>query len=315
MSSCKPTLPDGSAIHPMIECVINVSEGRRKQTVAAIRNAIESTPDAFLLDVHQDWDHHRAVFSFIGNASSVFEAASSAVSEAIGRIDLRSHQGVHPRLGAVDVVPFVPLQGISMQACVARARRFGEKVSRAFDIPIFLYEKAASTPGHESLPKIRRKGSEEVLLRPDFGPSRLHPTAGAVVIGVRSHLIAFNVFLDSTDGGAAREVAARVRASSGGLSGLRALGFFLVKRNQAQVSMNLTDYGRTSLGKVFRRVEQEAHRLGLAVASTEVVGLVPRTSMARVDVKTLRLENRNDFILENRIQEALLQHKESNRLV
>ena len=302
--------PDRSATHPLVECVMNVSEGRRHQTLTTIRKAIESTPDVFLLDVHSDWDHHRAVFSFIGNSTSVFKAASSAVSVAIERIDLRRHQGVHPRLGAVDVVPFVPLQGISMQACVARVRGFAEQVSRAFQTPVFLYEKAASRLDHESLPKIRQKGNQEV--RPDFGPSRLHPTAGAVVIGARSHLIAFNVFLDSVDGGAAREIAARVRESSGGLPGVRALGLFLAKRSQAQVSMNLTDYGRTSLGEVFERVEREAQKRGLKVDSAEIVGLVPRAALAGLATKELRLENENDFILENRVQQALPQTGRSN---
>lgn len=306
----------------MVECVMNVSEGRCQQTLSAIGGMIESTRGAFLLDVHQDWDHHRAVFSFMGDPSSVLGAAFSVISEAVKRIDLRCHRGVHPRSGAVDVVPFVPLQGISTEECVKRVHRFAREVARALEIPVYLYEKAALRAGWENLPQIRRKrleqfrqsGGDDVTLHPDFGPVRPHPSAGVTIMGVRRHLIAFNVFLDSKDVSAARRIAAWVRESGGGLVGVRALGFFLSKRGQAQVSMNLTDYRKSPLVKVFKCVRQEAHRLGLAVTSSEIVGLAPRAALGEGGPEILRLENQDSCILEDRIREVLQGQEYSERM-
>lgn len=293
---------------------MNVSEGRDSAKLQAIAAEVEGAAESYLLSFAPDRDHHRAVYSFIGTPASILSATFAAIQKAVDLIDLGNHRGVHPRIGAVDVVPFVPLKGVSMLKCVELARQLGKKVARELQIPVYLYERAALRPEHRSLSQIR-KGEFELLVhqvvvdpsrRPDFGPLRLHPSAGAMAIGARDLLIAFNIYLNASEAGVAKEIAGRIRETSGGLPGVRALGFLLPNRNQAQVSTNVTNYLQTPLLTVYERVCDEASRLGCQVVSSEVIGLVPREALPNSVPKRLRLENFHPgLVLENRISEVL----------
>ncbi len=297
----------------IIECVMNVSEGKDSAKLQAIAAEIEGAAESYLLSCAPDGDHHRAVYSFIGTPVSILAATFAAIHKAVDLIDLGNHRGVHPRIGAVDVVPFVPLKGVSMQKCVELARRLGKKVAHKLQIPVYLYERAALRPERRSLSQIR-KGGFELLLhqvvdpsrRPDFGPLRLHPSAGATVIGARDPLIAFNIYLNASEAGVAKKIAARIRETSRGLPGVRALGFLLPSRNQAQVSTNVTNYRQTPLLAVYEKVCEEASRLGYQVVSSEVIGLVPREALPNSVLRHLRLENFHPgLVLESRISEVL----------
>ncbi len=300
--------------HPIVECVMNVSEGRDAEKLQAIANEIEAVPDVFLLDEESDPDHHRSVFSFVGTPSAIFEATFAAVKKAVRLIDMRIHRGVHPRIGAVDVIPFVPLRKVSMKECVELACRLGKKISQVLQVPVYLYAEAASRPELEHLWVIRKgqlEGLREQIKsdasrKPDFGPNRLHPTAGATIVGARRPLIAFNVYLNTSDVALARKIAAAIRGRAGGLSGVRALGFYIQHKALAQVSMNVTDYHETSLLKVFKRVRKEARRLQTEVVSSEIIGLVPRGAISELTIRTLHLENFHPGkLLENRIAEVM----------
>ena len=300
-----------------VESVMNVSEGRDLSRLQKIAQSIQAVPDAFLLDCHADADHHRSVFSAIGTPASVAEAALAAVEAAVGLIDLRKHKGVHPRIGAVDVLPFVPIRDVSMEECICIAHETGREIARRWEIPVYFYGEAALTPSRRSLAEIRRgqfEGlSKEILenprRRPDCGPSRLHPTAGAIAVGARIPLIAFNIYLDVPDPDPARQIAFRVREGGGGLPGIRALGLYLERRQGAQVSMNVTDYRTAGLVDVFNRVREEARRLGCDVASSEIVGLVPQDALPEDTVEHIHLEGfAASKVLENRIA-AALDHK------
>ncbi len=302
------------AAKQIFECVMNVSEGRDRIKLQAIAAEIQAVPDAYLLEYSADFDHHRSVFTFTGTCESIFEAAFAAIERVVTLIDLRIHRGVHPRLGAVDVVPFVPIQGVGLKDCAEIAHRLGAKVAKQLGVPVYLYEEAAICSERKTLPDIRRRGFEAVsreigtdlLRKPDFGSARLHPTAGATVIGARRPLIAFNLYLNTPDVGVARNIAARIRETRGGLPAVRSLGFYISRRNQAQVSVNLLDYRRNSLNKVYERVSEEAHRLNLDVLATEIIGLVPQEAMDRTDLSSLKLENFSPSrILEKRIGEVL----------
>lgn len=272
------------AVFPL-ECVPNVSEGRRPEVVARLAAAVSPVPGgggARLLGVSSDPDHNRTVLTLAGEEAGLHAALLALYETALAEIDLRQHQGVHPRVGAVDVVPFVPLGETPMEAAVAAAERLGAEVARRFDLPVYLYERAARHPGRTALADIRRGGFEGFPERiadpawvPDFGPARVHPTAGVTVIGARFFLIAFNVVLDTPDVAVARAIARKVRESGGGLPAVRAMGVYLASRGRAQVSMNLVDYRRTPVLLAFDRVRQEAAALGTRVVETEVVGLVP----------------------------------------
>ncbi len=286
-----------------LECVPNVSEGRRREVIARLARAA-AAPGVEILDQSSDPDHNRTVFTLAGEPEALHEGLLRLYEVATGEIDLRVQQGVHPRIGAVDVVPFVPLAGISMGEAVAAARRLGEAVGERFEIPVFLYEEAATRPERRSLAEIRRGGVEGLARRlaaepaaraPDFGPSSLHPSAGGTVIGARFFLVAFNAVLDTPDLGVAREVARAVRASNGGLAALRAIGVFLPSRGRAQVSMNLLDFRVTSLPAALARVEEEAGRRGARVAETELIGLIPEEARrqalaAGLDLPALRAD-------------------------
>jgi glutamate formiminotransferase len=274
------------ALVDRLECVPNVSEGRRPEVVARLAAAVDR-PGVRLLNVSSDPDHHRTVFTLAGTAESLHAALLALYEEALAAIDLTRHRGVHPRIGAVDVVPFVPLGATPMAAAVAAAERLAAAVAGRFDLPVYLYEEAARSAGRRALAAIRRGGFEGFAAKiadpewtPDFGPARLHPTAGATVIGARFFLLAFNAVLATADVEVARAVARRVRESGGGLPGLRAMGVHLASRGLAQVSMNLVDYRRTSLWAALERVRREAEALSTRVIETEIVGLVPEEAAA-----------------------------------
>ncbi|HEX9670894.1 MAG TPA: glutamate formimidoyltransferase, partial [Thermoanaerobaculia bacterium] len=272
---------------PWLECVPNVSEGRRPETVAALARAAASPAGVALLDVSSDPDHNRTVLTLAGEPGPLHAALLALYETALGEIDLTLQRGVHPRIGAVDVVPFVPLAGAEMADAVAAALRLAEAVAVRFDLPVYLYEEAARRPERRRLPDLRRGGFEGLPARladpawaPDFGPPRPHPTAGGTIVGARPFLIAFNVVLETDDPTVARRIAARVRErTAGGLPAVRAIGVYLESRRRAQVSMNLLDFRRTSLAAALARVRREAEALGTGIVGSEIVGLVPEAAV------------------------------------
>ena len=300
----------------IVECVPNFSEGRNLATIQALIDALASVPGVRLLDQTSDYDHHRSVMTVVGDIEDVVEAMFRAIRIATDLIDLRIHAGVHPRVGATDVVPFVPIKGISMRECVQAAKRLGHRVGTELDIPVFLYERAASHRDHAPLESVRRGGLEGLAFRmasdpdwtPDFGPTRPHETAGAMVIGARPPLIAFNVNLASTDLGLARSIARSIRQSNGGLRHLKAIGVELASRRLVQVAMNLTDYEVTPLHVAFKAVEAQANRHGVDIAGAEIVGLLPQAAITEPVRHALRLDRFDPAqILEARIDTALTQ--------
>lgn len=294
----------------MFECVPNVSEGRDQSTIDAIAEAVRSAGSVHLLNVHSDPDHNRSVFTYVSeSAEAIGEATLRLYEAAIPRIDLRIHHGAHPRVGAVDVVPFVPLEGTTMDECVAVAEKFGAEIARRFEVPVYLYEEAARHDYRRELPVIRSGGFEQFPHKitderwaPDFGPAQVHPTAGVSVVGARVPLIAFNMQLGTDRVDVARACARAVRGISGGLRFVRALPIELKSRGLVQVSMNLLDYRRTPIYRAFSVVKEEAERHGVAVVSSEIVGLVPAEAMYQVAEWHLRVSGfRRDIVLEERI--------------
>ena len=296
----------------LVESVPNVSEGRDRAAIEAMAAALQSGPTVRLLDVQSDPDHHRTVFTLVGDPDGVADAILRLFAAALPRIDLRLHRGEHPRMGAVDVVPFVPVRGVTMADCVALAWRVGREVWERFRVPVYLYEEAASRPERRDLAEIRRgefEGFADKILReewaPDFGERVLHPTAGATAIGAREFLIAFNVNLGTADLKVAKAIARAVRGSSGGLRYVKALGVALADRGIVQVSMNLTNYKKTPLARALDLVRSEAARYGVAVVGTEIVGLVPEEALFSAADHYLRLERFSpDQVLERRISSA-----------
>jgi len=279
----------------VIECVANVSEGRNAAVIEAIAAALRST-GAWLLNLHADADHHRSVFTLAGPSAAVEDAALVLATECVARIDLRQHTGVHPRMGALDVVPFVPLADASMVDCVGVARRVGARIAAELDVPVYLYGEAAVRPEGRSLSALRGRGLSALQERmngggfpPDFGPASPHPTAGATAVGARSVLIAYNVLLETADVTIARRIAAAVRESQGGLRGVQALGFFLATRGRAQVSMNLVGPRLPRVVDVFRRVSDLAETFGVSVRASEIVGLAPRAALEGASRENLLL--------------------------
>jgi glutamate formiminotransferase len=298
----------------MIECVPNVSEGRDPDTIEAIAAAVRSTTGVHLLNVHSDPDHNRSVFTYVSqSADAIIEATLHLYEVVIPRVDLRTHRGAHPRVGAVDVVPFIPLEGSTMSECVEIAKRAGEAIARRFAVPVFLYEHAASTDYRRELPVIRSGGFEQFAEKirdprwtPDFGAAAIHPSAGVSVVGARVPLIAFNMQLGTDRIDVANACARAVRGVSGGLRFVRALPIPLASRNIVQVSMNLLDYRRTPIHRAFSVVHEEAERHGVAVISSEIVGLVPAEALYQVAEWQLRVSGfRNDMVLEERIRLVL----------
>ena len=289
----------------IVECVPNVSEGRRGDAVDRMADAIRSVPDVRLLDRTSDVDHNRSVFTFAGAPEAVEAAAHALVDAALREIDLRTHQGEHPRIGAVDVVPFVPLAGTTMDECVAIAHRFGRAVAERHGMPVYFYARAASRPDRVRLPDIRKpqfEGLQDLMGTshvPDAGPARVHPTAGAMVTGARPPLIAFNIELATADVRVAKRIAKEIRESSGGLPAIQALGFELTDPPRAQVSMNLLDTSVTSLARVWHEVETRAAAAGVAVRRGELIGVMPLDAAVQVTADALRLEGLSrDRIIE-----------------
>jgi len=296
---------------PSLECVPNVSEGRRPEVVARLAAAASSPQSVQLLDVSSDPDHNRSVLTLAGEPEGLVQGLLALYEVALAEIDLRRHDGVHPRVGAVDVVPFVPLGDTPMAAAVAAAERLAPEVARRFDLPVYLYERAARVPGRSALAAIRKGQFEgfaaklqEPLWAPDFGPARVHPTAGVTVIGARFFLIAFNAVLDTPDVAVARAVARRVRESGGGLPAVRAMGVYLASRRRAQVSMNLVDFRRTPLLRVLERVRAEAAALGTRVVEGELIGLMPEEA-ARAAVRDALQLAGDPALIEDRLRLAL----------
>jgi len=296
----------------MIEVVPNVSEGRDPEAIADMAEAIRGVADVMLLHVTSDADHNRSVFTYASeNGSALIQATLALFEIAVERIDLRKHSGEHPRVGAVDVVPFVPLKGGAMAECVELARETGRLVAEQFQIPVYLYEEAAKDPQRRELPVIRSGGFEnfpkkmtDPKWKPDFGPAVVHPSAGVSIIGARVPLIAFNVQLDTDRLDIAEKIARAVRGVSGGLRFVRALPIHLHRRGIVQVSMNLLDYRKTPIHRAFNLVREEAARFGVDVLSTEIVGLVPEEALFAAAEWFLRIENFNSgIVLEKRIEE------------
>ena len=301
-----------------IECVPNFSEGRDRKKIEALVSAMSGGKGAWVLDVHSDADHNRSVITLAGEPESVAEAALRGVGKAMELIDLRGHRGEHPRIGATDVLPFVPIEGLTMENCVTFARRAGQEIWSRYKIPVYFYEEAALRPERKRLESVRSGEFEylrdEVLRNadrtPDIGGPALHPSAGAVALAARKFLIAYNVNLDTPDVSLAKKIARAIRASNGGLPHVKAIGVKLKGRNLAQVSMNLTDFEQTSIRRAFEAVRIEARRGGCSIHSSEIVGLVPRKALDPEDAADFQLE---DFspekkILETRLESTMNEH-------
>jgi glutamate formiminotransferase len=295
-----------------VECIPNVSEGRDRAKIEELAQVVRETPGVWLLDVDPDADHNRTVITFVGAPEGVEEAALSLVARAVESIDLTHHRGEHPRMGAVDVIPFVPID-IAMSECIELSRRVGQKIWERFQIPVYLYEESARRPERADLAQIRKGEFEgffekikEPEWAPDFGERRVHPTAGVMAVGARMPLIAFNVNLGTDNIEVAKRIAQAVRHSSGGLRYVKALGFKLEDRGIVPVSMNMTNYQKTPRHRVFVLIEREAERYGVPVVGSEIVGLVPREALYQAAEFFLRLEDFNrDQILEERIERAV----------
>ena len=291
----------------LVECVPNFSEGRDTAKVDAIVEAMK-LPGVYLLDREMDGDHNRCVITLAGEREAIEEAAIRGVGKAAELIDLTHHQGAHPRLGAADVVPFIPIDGVTLEDCVAMARHVGAEIWKRYQVPVYLYEAAAATPERRNLENVRRGQFEGIrdeiatnpARKPDFGEARLHPTAGAAIVGARKFLIAYNIFLNTPEVAVAKSIAKAMRFSSGGMRFVKASGFLV--RGLAQVSMNLTDFEQTPLHRVFELVKREAARYGVLPVSSEIVGLIPKRAVEQAAEWFLQLANfDSSLILENRL--------------
>jgi glutamate formiminotransferase len=288
----------------MIECVPNFSEGRNPHTIAALARIIGHLNGIAVLGFESDADHHRSVITFAGESEAVLEAAVRATGKAAELIDLRLHNGVHPRVGAADVVPFVPLDGSTLEDCAAIAHRAGEEIWRRFHVPVYFYEAAAKLPERKRLEKVRRAGFDG--LPPDIGDIAEHPTAGAVMVGARNFLIAYNINLTTPDAAIAKQIAAGIRESSGGFPFVKAMGLHLPSLGRAQVSMNLTNFAGIPLDELYAAVEAEAARLGTAIAESELIGFIPRAAFEQSPAFFERIHGFNESrIIETRIGQLL----------
>ena len=297
-------------MNPIVECIPNFSEGRRIEVIEAIESALSSVDGIWILDRHMDPDHNRSVITLVGHPDSLAESIVGAVRVASERIDLRLHEGEHPRTGATDVIPLVPLRNISMDECARLAWQVGARIAEELAIPIYFYGSAARSSHRKNLEWIRKIGfeqlSQEIKLRkelhPDLWSPALHATAGATFIGARPVLIAFNVNLDSDNLELARKIASNIRESGGGLPGVKALGLVMNKTHTVQVSMNLCDFEQTGIGTAFEAVRRMAEDLGVSILSSELVGLVSEAAVESVDLRSLQLEGFNtQNILEHRL--------------
>jgi len=299
-------------VKTVIECVPNVSEGRDLARVEEIAEAVRSVPGVRLLSVSSDASHNRSVLTLVGDEGGIETAVLRLFEAALPRIDLRSHQGEHPRMGAVDVVPFIPIRGATVEQCVALSRRVGEEIGSRFSVPVYLYEDSASSEKRRNLAEVRKgefEGFAEKMAKPDwkpdFGPGQPHPTAGVVAVGARAPLIAWNVNLATKDLSVADRIAKSIRHIGGGFRFVKAMGVELADRGQVQVSINMTNYKKTPLHRVFECVRSEAERYGVAIAGSEIVGLTPAEALFMAAEHYLRLENfSQDQVLESKLLEA-----------
>lgn len=294
----------------IVQCVPNISEGRRPEVVERVVDQIRQTPGVQLLDYSSDYDHNRSVITFVGDLASVQEAAFQLTKEAVQLINMEEHQGAHPRIGAVDVIPFIPIEEVTMQECVQTAVSLAERINSELGVPTYLYGEAATRPERRDLSNIRKgqyEGLKEAIAQeerhPDYGEPRLHPTAGATVVGARLPLIAFNVNLGTDRKEVADHIARCVRERSGGFRNVKAMGVVLEERRQVQVSMNLENYLETPIYRVLETIRREAARFGVPVVGTEIVGLVPQKALLDVAAWYLQLESfQPQQVLENRLR-------------
>lgn len=295
----------------IVECVPNFSEGCNREVIELIADAFRGKPGVKLLDYSGDTDHHRSVITAVGEPHALKESVIQAIGEAVKHIDLTAHRGQHPRVGAADVVPFIPIKNMTMEEAVALSKEVAQSVAERYNLPVYLYEKSASAPHRENLATIRKGGFEGLAQKmalpqwtPDYGPARPHPTAGAVVIGARAPLIAYNVNLGTDNLAIATAISQRVRHIGGGLRYCKAMGVSLKERGITQVSMNLTDYTRTPIYQAHELVRVEAQRYGVPIVGAEVIGLVPMEALTEVATYYLGLENFSvNHILEARVME------------
>lgn len=279
----------------LMECIPNISEGRRLDLVEEFADIVRAVPGVTLIDYSSDASHNRSVFTFLGDPDQVMEAAFRFAKHAVEKIDLRVHEGEHPRMGAVDVIPFVPIRDMDMAECVERSKVLGKRIADELELPVFLYEESASAPHRKNLAAIRKGQFEGMAAKvledqwhPDFGGNRIHPSAGVVAVGARQPLIAFNINLDTSDVSIAKKIAKIIREKDGGFRAVKALGVMLEERNIAQVSINMCDYKQTPLYRVLEFVRFEAARYGVHVVGTEIIGLAPM--MAFVDAADYYLQ-------------------------
>ena len=308
MAEKQPKMPREVDMEQILETVPNFSEGRDPEVIEAIAECFRGKPGVKLLDYSADKDHHRSVFTAVGEPDALRDAVIEAIGVAVARIDLTRHQGQHPRMGAADVVPFIPIRNCSLEDADRVAKEVGDAVARRFGQPVFLYERSATKPNRENLSDIRKGGFEGMAEKmkdpawtPDFGPATIHPTGGVTAVGARMPLIAFNVNLGTDKLEIASAIAKKVRHSNGGFRYVKAMGVMLEERRLAQVSMNLTDYTQTSVYRVFETVRMEAERYGVSVVGSELIGLSPLKALMDCAEHYLRLEHFSlEQVLETR---------------
>ncbi len=296
----------------IIECVPNISEGRRREVVEDVVAAVAG-PGRQVIDLSLDPDHNRSVITIVGEPDGLAEGIRSLVKKSVELIDLREHHGEHPRMGAVDVIPFIPIRGVTMDDCIELSRTVGKRIAEEIGLPVYLYERSATKPARANLAAIRKGEFEGFAAKislpewePDFGPQEIHPSAGAVAVGAREFLIAYNINLATSNLAVAKEIASAVRSSSGGLRYVKALGFPLAEKGIVQVSMNLTNFKKTPILRVFDLVKREAERRGVLVAGSEIVGTLPRQALYDVASAALQIERfSSQLVLEERIENAL----------
>ncbi|HJY98198.1 MAG TPA: glutamate formimidoyltransferase [Patescibacteria group bacterium] len=289
----------------IVECVPNFSEGRDQKIMNAIFDAAKSVETVKVFELESNPDHNRMLFTIVGAPGDVMESAFKSIKKATELIDMTKHSGEHPRIGATDVVPFVPVSGVTMEECVKVSNELAQKVAEELKIPVFMYEESAKRPENKNLADIRVgefEGLKEKMKTPDFGPDKVHPTAGAVVVGARKYLVAFNVNLDTKNIQSGKDIAKKIREKDGGLPGVKALGFEV--DGYAQVSMNLVDFDKTNFDEAYRAVAAEAEKLGIGVKSSEIYGMIPMESMVRAVKTTFKADTfKSDQILEKRLYE------------
>lgn len=300
-----------NVLDKLVECVPNFSEGRDKAKMERIIDCFRGVDGVKLLDYSNDVNHNRMVVTAVGSPEAMKSAVVNAIGAAVREIDLNQHRGEHPRMGTADVVPFIPIRNMTMDEAVLLAKEVAAEVASAYDLPIYLYEKAASAPHRENLADVRKgqfeglkQKMQDSLWKPDFGPSMPHPTAGATIIGVRNFLIAWNVLLNTDNVEIAKAIAKKIRFSNGGFPFVKALGIYLADRGLAQVSMNLTDFRQTSMHQVFDCIREEAASRGVSIASSEVIGMLPLEAVVDTAVHYLQIE---DFSIHRILENSLLE--------